>query len=109
MRVKYYRSLSHLVACISRAVSMRVTTDAQTPGQNIVGLALTTKNQQRWGLPRATMGKLVSSISTSTSGGHNETKSFVLRFRSVSASCEIGLRWVRCVVGNCNSAGHVYL
>ncbi|MGA2606444.1 MAG: hypothetical protein ABSH01_03185 [Terriglobia bacterium] len=35
MRVEFYRSLSRLVARVVRAGAMHVTTDAQTPGQNI--------------------------------------------------------------------------
>jgi hypothetical protein len=48
-RVKFHCSLSRLPACVLRAVSMRFTTDAQTPGQNINRLALATEDQQRWG------------------------------------------------------------
>jgi hypothetical protein len=49
MGVKFYRSLSRLLACILGAVSMYVTTDSQTPGQNINCLGLTTEDQRRWG------------------------------------------------------------
>jgi hypothetical protein len=49
MRLRFYRSLSGLLACILRGVSMHVAVDSQTPYQNIIRLALSTKDQQRWG------------------------------------------------------------
>jgi hypothetical protein len=55
MRVEFYRSLSRLLARVSFAAAMYVTTDAQTPGQNINPLALSTGDQQHWGLARGNL------------------------------------------------------
>jgi hypothetical protein len=55
MSVQFYRSVSRLVVWVWCAASMYVTTDAQTPGQNINPLALSTGDQEHWGLARGNL------------------------------------------------------
>ena len=48
-RVKFYRSLSCLPACVSCAAAAHATAEAQAPGLNIICLAPATKDRHRWG------------------------------------------------------------